>query len=48
MLLQDVEDEMAEQLVKKCPVDVFEIEDLGKGKKYFSRQRFLLFNYLYN
>ncbi|XP_010248372.1 PREDICTED: DNA-directed RNA polymerases I and III subunit RPAC1 isoform X2 [Nelumbo nucifera] len=33
VLLQEVEDEMAEELVKKCPVNVFDIEDVGKGKK---------------
>ncbi|XP_043715184.1 DNA-directed RNA polymerases I and III subunit RPAC1-like isoform X2 [Telopea speciosissima] len=33
VLLQEVEDEKAEELVKKCPVNVFDIEDLAKGKK---------------
>lgn len=33
MLLQDIEDELAEELVKKCPAKVFDIEDLGKGKQ---------------
>ncbi|KAI3970409.1 hypothetical protein MKX01_024056 [Papaver californicum] len=32
VLLQDIEDELAEELVKKCPAKVFDIEDLGKGK----------------
>lgn len=32
MLLQEIEDEIAEELVKKCPVKVFDIEDIGKGK----------------
>ncbi|XP_059666757.1 uncharacterized protein LOC132312408 [Cornus florida] len=32
-LKQEVEDEKAEELVKKCPVNVFDIEDIGKGKK---------------
>ncbi|KAF7145311.1 hypothetical protein RHSIM_Rhsim04G0011300 [Rhododendron simsii] len=32
-LLQELEGEMAEKLVKKCPVNVFDIEDLGNGKK---------------
>ncbi|KAI3931296.1 hypothetical protein MKX01_040213 [Papaver californicum] len=32
VLLQDIEDELAEELVKKCPGKVFDIEDLGKGK----------------
>ncbi|KAL5548689.1 hypothetical protein UlMin_003920 [Ulmus minor] len=33
VLLQEVEDEVAEELVQKCPVKVFDIEDIGKGKK---------------
>ncbi|CAA6661524.1 unnamed protein product [Spirodela intermedia] len=34
VLLEDVEGELAEELVKKCPVNVFEdIEDLATGKK---------------
>ncbi|XP_073153603.1 uncharacterized protein [Henckelia pumila] len=33
VLLQDIEDEKAEELVKKCPVKVFDIEDIGKGRK---------------
>ncbi|OVA07243.1 DNA-directed RNA polymerase [Macleaya cordata] len=34
ILLEEVKDEKAEQLVKKCPVNVFDIEDVGKaGKK---------------
>ncbi|XP_042504103.1 DNA-directed RNA polymerases I and III subunit RPAC1-like isoform X2 [Macadamia integrifolia] len=33
VLLQEVEDEKAEELVKKCPVNVFDIEDIGNGKK---------------
>ncbi|KAI3892671.1 hypothetical protein MKX03_005105 [Papaver bracteatum] len=33
VLLQDIEDELAEELVKKCPAKVFDIEDLGNGKK---------------
>ncbi|XP_073047932.1 uncharacterized protein [Primulina eburnea] len=33
VLLQDIEDEEAEELVKKCPVKVFDIEDIGKGRK---------------
>ncbi|XAR56809.1 DNA-directed RNA polymerase [Bertholletia excelsa] len=33
VLLQNVEDEKAEELVKKCPVNVFDIEDIGKGKR---------------
>ncbi|MCL7041177.1 hypothetical protein MKW94_021127 [Papaver nudicaule] len=32
VLLQDIKDELAEELVKKCPAKVFDIEDLGKGK----------------
>lgn len=30
-MLQDIEDEDAEILVKKCPVNVFDIEDIGAG-----------------
>ncbi|XP_065862719.1 uncharacterized protein [Euphorbia lathyris] len=33
LLLEDVENEIAEELKKKCPVNVFDIEDIGKGKK---------------
>ncbi|PIN09740.1 RNA polymerase I and III, subunit RPA40/RPC40 [Handroanthus impetiginosus] len=33
VLLQEIEDERAEELVKKCPVNVFDIEDIGKGRK---------------
>lgn len=32
MLLEDIEGEKAEELVRKCPVKVFDIEDIGKGK----------------
>lgn len=31
VLLRDIEDDEAEALVKKCPVQVFDIEDIGKG-----------------
>lgn len=33
VLLKDVENDVAEELVSKCPVNVFDIEDMGKGKK---------------
>ncbi|KAL6529403.1 hypothetical protein OROGR_015026 [Orobanche gracilis] len=33
VLLQEIEDEQAEELVKKCPVGVFDIEDIGNGRK---------------
>ncbi|XP_068642248.1 uncharacterized protein [Aristolochia californica] len=33
VLLQEVEDEKAEELVRKCPVNVFDIEDIGDGHK---------------
>ncbi|XP_061353173.1 uncharacterized protein LOC133297953 isoform X2 [Gastrolobium bilobum] len=33
VLLKDVEDELAEELKNKCPVGVFDIEDIGKGKR---------------
>ncbi|KAL0353494.1 UNVERIFIED_CONTAM: DNA-directed RNA polymerases I and III subunit rpac1 [Sesamum angustifolium] len=33
VFLQEIEDEKAEELVKKCPVRVFDIEDIGKGRK---------------
>lgn len=33
VLLEEVEDDHAEELVQKCPVNVFEIEDFGKGRR---------------
>lgn len=33
ILMQDIEDEDAQKLVNKCPVNVFDIEDMGDGKK---------------
>ncbi|CAN0852888.1 DNA-directed RNA polymerases I and III subunit RPAC1 [Linum grandiflorum] len=33
VLNEDIEDEDAEELVKKCPVNVFDIEDIGDGTK---------------
>ncbi|KAK3021552.1 hypothetical protein RJ639_046500, partial [Escallonia herrerae] len=33
VLLQEIEDEKATELVQKCPTKVFDIEDVGKGKK---------------
>ncbi|KAK9057181.1 hypothetical protein SSX86_024548 [Deinandra increscens subsp. villosa] len=33
VLLQDIEDDEALKLVKKCPVNVFDIEDMGAGVK---------------
>lgn len=33
VLMGEIENEMAEKLVKKCPVNVFDIEDLGAGRK---------------
>ncbi|CAH9063980.1 unnamed protein product [Cuscuta epithymum] len=33
VLLREIKGAEAEELVKKCPVKVFDIEDLGKGKK---------------
>ncbi|XP_077215954.1 RNA polymerase I subunit 43 [Tasmannia lanceolata] len=33
VLLQEVEDDKAEELVKKCPVNVFDIEDIANGRK---------------
>ncbi|XP_050367872.1 uncharacterized protein LOC126786172 [Argentina anserina] len=33
IILKDIEDEQAEKLVATCPVKVFDIEDIGKGKK---------------
>ncbi|KAK7305273.1 hypothetical protein VNO77_43175 [Canavalia gladiata] len=32
VLLEDVEDELAEELKNKCPANVFDIEDIGKGR----------------
>lgn len=32
-MLQDIEDEDAQKLVNKCPVNVFDIEDVGKGTR---------------
>lgn len=36
MLLENIEDELAEELKEKCPVGVFDIEDIGKGNLPFS------------
>ncbi|KAK7255364.1 hypothetical protein RIF29_28773 [Crotalaria pallida] len=33
VLLKDVEDKLAEELKNKCPKDVFDIEDIGGGKR---------------
>ncbi|CAL9017908.1 unnamed protein product [Prunus brigantina] len=33
VLLEDIEDQVAEKLVAIFPVTVFDIEDIGKGKK---------------
>ncbi|KAL6639460.1 hypothetical protein ACP70R_023190 [Stipagrostis hirtigluma subsp. patula] len=33
VLLKEIEGDDAEELVKKCPVNVFDIEDLGNGRK---------------
>ncbi|XP_051145215.1 uncharacterized protein LOC127261083 [Andrographis paniculata] len=33
VLLEEIVGEKAEELVKKCPVKVFDIEDIGKGRK---------------
>ncbi|KAH9313503.1 hypothetical protein KI387_022130 [Taxus chinensis] len=33
VLLEEVYDDLADELVQKCPVNVFDIEDFGKGKK---------------
>ncbi|VVA90827.1 unnamed protein product [Arabis nemorensis] len=33
VLLEEVEDELAERLVNVCPQNVFDIEDMGKGRK---------------
>ncbi|XP_004498147.1 uncharacterized protein [Cicer arietinum] len=33
VLTEDVTDELADELVTKCPVNVFDIEDIGKGRK---------------
>ncbi|RWR76192.1 DNA-directed RNA polymerases I and III subunit RPAC1 isoform X1 [Cinnamomum micranthum f. kanehirae] len=33
VLTQEVEDGKAEELVSKCPVNVFDIEDIGEGRK---------------
>lgn len=30
--MEDIEGVEAEKLVKKCPVKVFDIEDIGRGK----------------
>lgn len=31
VLLEDIEDDLAEELKNKCPVNVFDMEDLGRG-----------------
>lgn len=32
MLQKEIEGKKAEELVKKCPVGVFDLEDIGNGK----------------
>lgn len=36
-MLQDVEGKLAEELVQKCPANVFDIEDMGSGIRLFYR-----------
>lgn len=43
-LKQEVEGEEAEELVAKCPLDVFDIEDLGGGSKRAKVGAFFLFS----
>ena len=33
VLLEDLRDDLAEELVQKCPVNVFDIEDLSNGRE---------------
>jgi hypothetical protein len=33
--LEDIEDEVAETLKSKCPVGVFDIEDVANGEVFF-------------
>lgn len=35
VLLEDIEDEVAETLKSKCPVGVFDIEDVANGEVFF-------------
>ncbi|KVI10422.1 DNA-directed RNA polymerase, dimerization [Cynara cardunculus var. scolymus] len=39
ILLQDIEDDDAHKLVKKCPVNVFDIEDVGRERATVARPR---------
>jgi hypothetical protein len=36
ILKEEIKGDQAEELVKKCPVHVFDIEDLGPGEWAFS------------
>jgi hypothetical protein len=36
-ILEDVEGKLAEELVQKCPANVFDIEDMGSGICLFYR-----------
>lgn len=36
VLLEEIEDEDAETLKEKCPVGVFDIEDIANGEVFFS------------
>lgn len=40
VILQEVNGEKAEELAKKCPVNVFDIEDIGKGKSVIFSELF--------
>lgn len=45
VLLQEVEGDKAEELVKKCPVKVFDIKDIGKG--WLTNQNLVCFQVTY-
>lgn len=45
--MEDVKDELADELVTKCPVNVFDIEDIGKGNSVFAFALLILDFYIF-
>ena len=47
VLLEDLRDDLAEELVQKCPVNVFDIEDLSNGRETWWALLETIYNALY-